>query len=182
MIEHKVVILGAMGAGKSTLVRAVAGGAVIDTDVLNTDSTSSKLATTVAMDYADVNLPNGDRLRLYGTPGQQRFSFIWPVLLQGARGVVILADASSPNTVQELDCYLQALREHANTVPAVVGVSKFDLAPEVDLDSCLLKVQQTAGRPLPLVPFDARSEAAVMMLMDVLMGEVEAAALVEDQS
>ena len=77
MIEHKVVILGAMGAGKSTLVRAVAGGTVIDTDVLNTDASSSKLATTVAMDYADVNLPNGDRLRLYGTPGQERFSFIW---------------------------------------------------------------------------------------------------------
>lgn len=103
MIEHKVVILGAMGAGKSTLVRAVAGGTVIDTDVLNTDASSSKLVTTVAMDYADVSLPNGDRLRLYGTPGQERFSFIWPVLLQGARGVVILADASSPDVAQEME-------------------------------------------------------------------------------
>ena len=182
MNEHKVVILGAMGAGKSTLVRAVAGGAVVDTDVVNTDASSSKLATTVAMDYADVNLPNGDRLRLYGTPGQQRFSFIWPVLLQGARGVVILADASSPDVVQELQSYLLAVREHAQGVPAVVGVSKFDMAPEVDLDSCQLKVQEIAGRPLPLVPIDARSEQAVMLLMDVLMGEVEAAALVDDHA
>ena len=178
MIEHKVVILGAMGAGKSTLVRAVAGGTVIDTDVLNTDASSSKLVTTVAMDYADVSLPNGDRLRLYGTPGQERFSFIWPVLLQGARGVVILADASSPDVAQEMERYLLALREHAGTVPAVIGVSKFDLVPDVDLDACLLQAQKTAGRPLPLVPFDARSEDAVMLLMDVLMGEVEAAALV----
>ena len=180
MIEHKVVILGAMGAGKSTLVRAVAGGTVIDTDVINTDTSSSKLATTVAMDYADVNLPNGDRLRLYGTPGQERFSFIWPVLLQGARGVVILADASSPDVAQEMERYLLALREHAAAVPAVIGVSKFDLMPDVDLDACLLQAQKTAGRPLPLVPFDARSETAVMMLMDVLMSEVEAAALVGD--
>ncbi len=179
MIEHKIVVLGAMGAGKSTLVRAVAGGTVIDTDVLNTDVNSPKLATTVAMDYADVNLPNGDRLRLYGTPGQERFSFIWPVLLQGARGVVVLADASSPGVVEELDCYLHALREHAAGVPAVIGVSKFDLAPHVDLDACQLRVQEVAGRPLPLVPFDARSEDAVMMLMDVLMSEVETAALVD---
>lgn len=182
MIEHKIVILGAMGAGKSTLVRAVAGGTVVDTDVLNTDVSSPKLATTVAMDYADVSLPNGDRLRLYGTPGQQRFSFIWPVLLQGARGVVILADASSPDVAGELECYLQALREHADNVPAVVGVSKFDLTPQVDLDACMSKVQALVGRPLPLVPFDARSEEAVMMLMDVLMGEVEAAALVGDHA
>ncbi|MEA5667616.1 GTP-binding protein [Stenotrophomonas sp. ATCM1_4] len=179
MIEHKIVVLGAMGAGKSTLVRAVAGGTVIDTDVLNTDVSSSKLATTVAMDYADVSLPNGDRLRLYGTPGQERFSFIWPVLLQGARGVVILADASSPEVATELDTYLRTLRTHADRVPAVVGVSKFDLVPDVDLDACQLRVQEVAGRPLPLVPFDARSEDEVMMLMDVLMGEVEAAALVE---
>lgn len=180
MIEHKIVVLGAMGAGKSTLVRAVAGGTVVDTDVLNTDITSSKLATTVAMDYGDVSLPNGDRLRLYGTPGQERFSFIWPVLLQGARGVVILADASSHDVVSDLDCYLRVLREHAHNVPAVVGVSKFDLTPQVDLDACQLRVQELAGRPLPLVPFDARSEEAVMMLMDVLMGEVEAAAIVEE--
>jgi hypothetical protein len=49
----------------------------------------------------------------------------------------------------------------------------------VDLDGCQSRVQELAGRPLPVVPFDARSEDAVMMLMDVLMGEVEAAALVE---
>ena len=72
--EHKIVVLGAMGAGKSTLVRALAGDRVVDTDVANTDSASDKLSTTVAMDYADIDLPNGDRLRLYGTPGQARLS------------------------------------------------------------------------------------------------------------
>jgi signal recognition particle receptor subunit beta len=92
---------------------------------------------------------------------------------------VILADASSPEVATELDTYLRTLRTHADRVPAVVGVSKFDLVPDVDLDACQLRVQEVAGRPLPLVPFDARSEDEVMMLMDVLMGEVEAAALVE---
>lgn len=177
MQEHKVVVLGAMGAGKSTLVRAVAGGAVVDTDVINTDSASSKLATTVAMDYADVDLPNGDRLRLYGTPGQQRFDFIWPILLQGARGVLVLVDASRPSMLEDMQCYLQALKEHATQTPTVIGISKLDLAPEVDIDACMIQASQCL-RPLPVVPFDARSEEQVMMLMDVLMSEIETAGLV----
>ena len=87
MREHKVVVLGGMGSGKSTLVRSIAAGAVIDTDVANSDRLGAdKASTTVALDYADIDLPNGERLRLYGTPGQQRFDFLWPILLQGARG------------------------------------------------------------------------------------------------
>ena len=94
MREHKVVVLGGMGSGKSTLVRSIAAGAVIDTDVANSDRLGAdKASTTVALDYADIDLPNGERLRLYGTPGQQRFDFLWPILLQGARGAVLLLDA-----------------------------------------------------------------------------------------
>lgn len=177
MQEHKIVVLGTMGAGKSTLVRAIAGSTVIDTDVRNTDGNSGKMETTVAMDYADVDLPNGDRLRLYGTPGQSRFSFIWPILLQGASGVVVLADASRESMVEDIDCYLDSLREHARDVPAVVGISKLDIAPAADMDACSARVCERF-RPLPVVPFDARSESEVMVLMDVLMGEIETAALV----
>ena len=64
MREHKIVVLGGMGSGKSTLVRAIAAGAVVDTDVPNSDRDGAdKASTTVAMDYADIDLPNGDRLR-----------------------------------------------------------------------------------------------------------------------
>lgn len=77
MREHKVVVLGGMGSGKSTLVRSIAAGAVVDTDVANSDRLGAdKASTTVALDYADIDLPNGERLRLYGTPGQQRFDFL----------------------------------------------------------------------------------------------------------
>lgn len=175
--EHKIVVLGAMGAGKSTLVRALAGDRVVDTDVANTDAASDKLSTTVAMDYADIDLPNGDRLRLYGTPGQARFDFIWPVLLQGASGVLVLADASDTAFVDTLDRYLLALREYAPAVPAAIGLSKFDLAPHADLEACTARAAELL-RALPVVPVDPRSDAAVMLLMDVLMSEIEAMELV----
>lgn len=173
MREHKIVVLGAMGAGKSTMVRAVATGKVVDTDVANTDASSAKLATTVAMDYADVDLPNGDRLRLYGTPGQERFDFIWTMLLEGASGVIILLDATAVDLAADIATYLQPLARHGNHLPVVVGLSKADIADLPDLDGVNAHAAACL-RPLPLVPFDARNADEVLMLMDVLMGEVEA--------
>jgi uncharacterized protein len=178
MREHKIVVLGSAGSGKSTLVRAIADGIVIDTDVANTDVDLGKAATTVAMDYADVALPNGDRLRLYGTPGQQRFGFIWPILLQGASGAVLLADASLPDPVEALVGHLYTLRTHAPNLPAVVGLSKPDLAADLDLDRCADAIA-TRLRALPVVPMDARDREQVLWLMDALMGEIEAHGWVE---
>lgn len=178
MREHKVVVLGGMGSGKSTLVRSIAAGAVIDTDVANSDRAGAdKASTTVALDYADIDLPNGERLRLYGTPGQQRFDFLWPILLQGARGAVLLLDARRAGLADELDAYLQALRPFAGTLALVVAVTHLDQILDAQLDdwanrACL------DDQPLPLLPIDARDRAQGLLLMDVLMSEMEAHALV----
>jgi hypothetical protein len=176
--EHKIVVLGGMGSGKSTLVRAIAAGAVVDTDVPNSDRAGAdKASTTVAMDYADIDLPNGDRLRLYGTPGQQRFDFIWPILLQGASGVVLLLDATRWAAVEELQDYVAVLRQHAADVPAVIGVSRLDLAPSFDLETCTA-VAGWGNRMLPVMPVDARNREQGLSLMDVLMSEMEVHELV----
>ncbi|MCC7634272.1 GTP-binding protein [Stenotrophomonas rhizophila] len=178
MREYKIVVLGSMGCGKSTLVRAIAEGAVIDTDVPNSDRRGAdKASTTVAMDYADIDLPNGDRLRLYGTPGQQRFDFLWPILLQGASGVVLLLDARREAAVAELDTYLDVLRQHAVQVPAVIGVSHLDLAPGFALDVCA-EHAAIGERALPVVPVDTRERDQGLCLMDVLMSEMETSELV----
>ncbi|MGH8036231.1 MAG: GTP-binding protein [Stenotrophomonas sp.] len=178
MREHKIVVLGTMGSGKSTLVRAIAEGAVIDTDVPNSDRQGAdKASTTVAMDYADIDLPNGDRLRLYGTPGQQRFDFLWPILLQGASGVVLLLDATRHAAADELQAYLEVLRQHAAQVPAVIGISRLDLAPAFDLESCAA-IAGWEDRLLPVLPLDAREREQGLLLMDVLMSEMETRDLV----
>ena len=176
-MQHKIVVLGSMGAGKSTLVRAVANGSVVDTDVDNTDISSDKLATTVAMDYADVDLPNGDRMRLYGSPGQSRFEFIWPILLEGASGVVVLIDAARPDASAEVGRYLDGLARYAPRVPAVVGLSKVDLLSVPDLD-LFADALVASGATCPLVPVDARDRDQILMLMDILMTEIETRALV----
>lgn len=177
MQEHKIVVLGSMGSGKSTLVRAIAGAHVVDTEVANTDPASAKVATTVAMDYADVDLPNGDRLRLYGTPGQARFDFIWPILLEGARGVVLLIDATCDDAPEQLGSYLDVLDAHARDVAIVIGLSKLDLCPERD-PSAFLDLLERRDRALPVLPVDTRESAQILLLMDVLMGEIESSELV----
>jgi len=68
--EHKIVVMGPLGAGKSTLVQTLTRGTAVVTEARNTDPTVGKQYTTVAMDYGDIDLPGGDRLRLYGSPGE----------------------------------------------------------------------------------------------------------------
>lgn len=178
MREHKVVVLGGMGSGKSTLVRSIAAGAVVDTDVANSDRLGAdKASTTVALDYADIDLPNGERLRLYGTPGQQRFDFLWPILLQGARGAVLLLDARRAGLATELEDYLQVLQPFASSLALVVAVTHLDQAPQAALDGCAARAC-LGGQPLPLLAVDARDREQGLLLMDVLMSEMEAHALV----
>ena len=74
--EYKLVFAGSMGAGKTTAIGAISEIPPVRTDVANSDlATFAKATTTAAMDYGEVTLDGGDKLRLYGTPGQARFDF-----------------------------------------------------------------------------------------------------------
>lgn len=173
MHEYKIVVLGTMGAGKSTAIAALAHGHVVNTDVVNTDARSGKRSTTVAMDYADVDLPNGDRLRVFGTPGQERFSFIWPILLEGASGVVVMIDASALQALEDLERYLKVLQDHAAHVPAVIGLSKVDLATGLDPDIYYERLR-LHDLKLAVIPVDARDADQMFNVLDVLISEIEA--------
>lgn len=93
MQNYKIVFSGSMGAGKSRAIRALSDTAVLSTEQLNTDlERHSKAMTTVGMDYGQLTLSDDLSIGLYGTPGQERFEFMWPILLKGALGVVIVID------------------------------------------------------------------------------------------
>src|SRR5262249_54374958 len=93
--EHKILFTGSMGAGKTAAIGAVSEIEPVTTDVLNSMRDGvSKATTTVGLDYGEITLDGGEKLRLYGTPGQERFSAMWDILSAGALGVVILIDHS----------------------------------------------------------------------------------------
>ena len=75
--QLKIVFTGPMGAGKTTAIRAISDAPPVSTEVGNSDRQSSvKESTTVALDYGELTLEDGTCLRIYGTPGQARFSFM----------------------------------------------------------------------------------------------------------
>ena len=99
---------GPMGAGKTTAIRAISDAPPVSTEVANTDqATFAKPTTTVALDYGQLLLEDGTAVSLYGTPGQQRFSFMWEILCNGAIGIVLLIDGSTPTALDELRTYAQ---------------------------------------------------------------------------
>jgi len=177
MQEYKIVVLGPMGAGKSTLVQALAGGRAVNTDVRNSDPGAQKALTTVSMDYGDIALPGGDRLRLYGTPGQRRFAFLWPILLEGASGAIVLVDATSEATRNLAISHLEAIAGHSPSLPVVIGLTRQDSFSVSQLGDCGHWLQSTAPS-LPAIPVDPRKPQQVLTLMDVLMSQIECQSLV----
>lgn len=171
--EHKILITGTTGAGKTTAIRAVSEIVPVSTDVRNTDPLVAKALTTAGMDYGELTLDNGEKLRLYGTPGQERFDFMWRILARGALGVIVLVDNSRPAPLADLDVYLRAFASTIREAACVVAVGRMDTHGEPDLDQYALHLQ-AQGVLCPVVAVDVRDAAQVAGLMELLLLQIEA--------
>jgi signal recognition particle receptor subunit beta len=174
MNEIKLVFTGSMGAGKTTAIATISEIPVINTDVHTTDLSSSpqKEKTTVAMDYGELTLEDGQKLRLYGTPGQHRFDYMWKILVKGALGLIILVDNAGSDPIGDLARYLDNFREVINETSAVIGVTRMDIAPQPPLQHYHHYLQEKKIS-LPIYPVDARSRDSVVMLIQTLMAMLE---------
>ena len=112
MFEHKIIFTGPVGAGKTTLIKAFSDDAPILTEVRPSDDVANmKDQTTVAMDYGSVVLDEETKVHMYGTPGQQRFDFMWEILSKGSMGLAILINAAAPDPAADLRFYLNAFNK-----------------------------------------------------------------------
>lgn len=124
MTPQKLVISGPVGAGKTTFIRTLSETPVIDTDVETTENIG-KSHTTVSFDFGTLDL-DGQALHLYGTPGQDRFDFMWDVLCHGALGLVLLIAGDQPRDFPNARRILEFITSR-NAIPFVVGVTRQDL-------------------------------------------------------
>lgn len=181
-MEMSVLFMGPVGAGKSRAVTTISDIPVVNTDMLATDETAQlKSHTTVAMDVGVLNLPGGDKLRLVGAPGQDRFDFMWDILLMQCRGVGLFINHSSPTALDELDHYLQAIEERllGRAMPLVVGVTHVDQNPDESLDRYRRHLAARSSRLMPIPPpvfeVDARNREQVFAMLAAMLGLLEMA-------
>ncbi|MDA8435604.1 MAG: ATP/GTP-binding protein [Actinomycetales bacterium] len=122
----KIVVTGPFAAGKTTLIRTISEITVLSTERgISDDTRSRKAETTVAMDFGRISIDRDLVLYLFGTPGQERFDFMWEILGEGMLGYVLLVDASRPETLGEAEHILDAFRRMAR-VPFVVALNRTD--------------------------------------------------------
>lgn len=167
--HYKVLFTGPVGAGKTTAIRTISDNLPMMTDVAATDETRDrKPSTTVAMDYGVIRLGRNEVVHLYGTPGQDRFDFMWEILQEGALGLLILVDNARPDPVGDLVRFLDAYEAFIASSGVAVGITRTDLAA-TPARAAYLDVLTRRGLRCPVFEVDARDHRDVSLLLQSLL-------------
>lgn len=172
MPEHKILFSGTTGAGKTTAIAAVSEIPPLSTDVRNTDAGLAKQMTTVGLDYGEVTLDGGEKLRLYGTPGQKRFDFMWKILAPGSLGLIILIDNRQINPLADLDMYLEGFAQLIKDTACIVAVGRTETHPRPNIEQFATHLA-SRGVLCPVLPCDVRDNEQVLQLLDLLLLQLE---------
>jgi signal recognition particle receptor subunit beta len=167
----KVVIVGGFGVGKTTMVGSVSEIRPLTTEETMTQAgigvddnygSDSKTATTVAMDFGRISITEQLVLYLFGTPGQERFWFLWNGLFEGALGAVVLLDT------RRLEVSFDVIgRLEERGVPFVVAVNSFPDAPRYPVEE--LRAALDLPEQIQIIECDVRRRASSREVLMTLM-------------
>lgn len=169
--KNKLVFVGNMGAGKTTAIQSISDVAPVSTSMPRSIGHATAKFT---LDYTTARLDDGELLHIYGVPGQKHLDFMWPLVCDGATGILVLVNACDPQRLAYTTLILDEFARLAPDASFTVGVTRSDLAPEFSLDefrSALI----AKGFRLPILKVDVREPAQVGFLIKILLSSRRAA-------
>jgi signal recognition particle receptor subunit beta len=171
MNNHKIIFTGPVGAGKTTAIASISDIPPVTTDELASDMTRDrKRGTTVAMDYGRMNLDGGERVHLYGTPGQERFNFMWDILTEGGIGLILLINNARPDPFTDIRFFLDAFAGFIRKTQVAIGVTRMDEARELTIGEYHRRLGGMGlEKRVPTFEVDARDRKDVGLLIEALL-------------
>ncbi|MDP2177813.1 GTP-binding protein [Methylicorpusculum sp.] len=169
MSQFKILFTGPVGAGKTTAINSISDVPPIKTDAAASDMTKArKPSTTVAMDYGLIHLAGGEKIHLYGTPGQERFDFMWDILVTGGIGLILLLDNTRSDPFQDMKFFLDAFDKFIGETGVAIGVTQMDISATPTIDDYHLQLKVLGITP-PVFAVDARVKSDVSLLVQSLL-------------
>lgn len=168
MKSFKIVVTGPFNSGKTTLVKTLCElSMTTERPLTREEEKRKKPSTTVGMDFGVIDLGDGYYVRIFGTPGQRRFSFIWHILAKSMHGYILMVDSTDESSIIEAQEMLEEFRSIYPTTPFIVAANKQDLEGALTPED--VKIAMSLGDEINVVPSIAKDHESAWNVLRTLL-------------
>ncbi|MCS7145433.1 MAG: ADP-ribosylation factor-like protein [Nitrososphaerota archaeon] len=168
MTSFKILVTGPFNSGKTTIVKTLCElSMTTERPLTREEERRVKSSTTVGMDFGVIDLGDGYYVRLFGTPGQRRFSFIWHILAKSMHGYILMVDSSDESSIIEAQDILAEFRSTYPSTPFIVAANKQDIEGALKPED--IRLAMSLREDVVVVPSVAKSHESAWVVLRTLL-------------